>query len=147
MIQRIQSLFFLIAAGSAFSLFGLPFASTDQAVAESQFFQDQIYNIQDHIGLTILFVLAGALALFALFSFKDRKRQLMLARVALVANIIGIVLAVVLAVVDGGQAQYYENPTDSPGLFMPLLFILMILLATRFIRKDEKLVRSMDRLR
>lgn len=147
MIQRIQSLFLLLAAGAAFSLFGLPFAATDQAVPESQFFRDQAYNIQDHIGLTVLFVLAGALALFALFSFNDRKRQLMLTRVALVADIIGIVLAVVLAVVDGGQAQYYDNPTDSLGLFMPLLFIVFILLAMRYIRKDEKLVRSMDRLR
>jgi len=144
MIQRIQSLFLLLASGSAFSLFGLPFASTNQADASSNLFQDSLYNIHDHVGLIALFCLAGGLAFIGIFLFKNRKTQLLVGRLALVANIIGIILAAILMMNDGGTASQNVTPNDELGMFAPIVFLIFGFLALRFINKDEKLVKSME---
>jgi len=36
---------------------------------------------------------------------------------------------------------------DGFGIYLPLIGIIMAVLANRFIKKDDKLVKSMDRLR
>jgi len=94
MIQRIQSIFLLLAAAAAFALFAFPFASTPNAVASSEMFADAQYNLSDNIALLILFCLAGGLAFISIFMFKNRKTQLLIGRLAIVANIIGLVLAI-----------------------------------------------------
>ena len=146
MIQRIQSIFLFLASAATFGLFGLPFASTPDAVSSSTIFGDTLYNLQDHVALLVLFGLAGLLALVAIFLFKNRKLQLNLSRVALVANIIGLVLAIILYVGDSDTLGAIE-PNDEAGLYMPFIAVVFLGLALRFISKDEKLVKSMDRLR
>jgi len=146
MIQRIQSLFLLLAAGSAFSLFALPFASTNNGVSTSSIFGDALYNINDHIGLLVLFCLAGGLAFIAIFLFNNRKTQLLVSRIAVVANIVGLALAIILFMNDS-QTLGNATPDDELGIGAPILFLIFGFLAMRFINKDEKLVRSADRLR
>ena len=146
MIQRIQSIFLFLASLATFGLFGLPFASTPNAINASTIFGDTIYNLQDHIALLIIFGLGGLLALVAIFLFKNRKLQLNLGRVALIANIIGLLLAFALFYNDSGNLGTVE-PNDEAGLYMPFIAVVFLGLALRFIGKDEKLVKSMDRLR
>ncbi|MEM8907665.1 MAG: DUF4293 domain-containing protein [Bacteroidota bacterium] len=146
MIQRIQTLFLLLAAAAAFALFAFPFASTAQAVESSAMFADGLYDISDSLGLQILFCLAGILAFVSMLLFKNRKTQLLVSRMAIVANVIGLVLAIMLFVRDRDTLGP-ANPDDGLGLYLPILFLVFVLLAIRFINKDEKLVRSMDRLR
>lgn len=146
MIQRIQSLFLLLAAGSAFSLFALNFASTNNAISQSAIFGDGLYNIQDNIALLILFCLAGGLAFVSIFLFKNRKTQLLLSRIAIVANVIGFILALILFFNDMGTLGE-ATPNDELGIGAPIAFLIFGILAMRFINKDEKLVKSMDRLR
>jgi len=145
MIQRIQSIFLLLASGSAFSLFAFPFASAGN-VGTTSIFADGLYNIMDNIGLIVLFCLAGALSFIAIFLFKDRKKQLLLGRIAITANIIGLVLAVILFMNDNQMASDV-TPDDGFGAYLPFLFLVFAFFANYFINKDEKLVRSMDRLR
>ncbi len=146
MIQRIQSIFLLLAAAAAFALFAFPFASTPSAVATSEMFADGQYNLSDNIALLILFCLAGGLAFISIFMFKNRKTQLLVGRLAIVANIIGLVLAIALFMQDKDKLGTVD-PEDGVGLYLPFLFLVFALLAARFIGKDEKLVKSMDRLR
>jgi len=146
MIQRIQSIFLLLASGSAFSLFAFPFASAGDMGATSVF-ADGLYNIMDNIALIILFCLAGLLTFIAIFLFRDRKKQLLIGRVAITANIIGLVLAVVLFINDTQNMAANVTPDDGFGAYLPFLFLVFAFLANHFIGKDEKLVRSMDRLR
>ena len=146
MIQRIQSIFLFLASLATFGLFGLPFASTPDAIAGSTIFGDTLYNLQDHIGLLVLFGLGGLLALVAIFLFKNRKLQLNLGRFALIANVIGLILAIVLYYNDSGTLGAVD-PNDEAGLYMPFIAVVFLGLALRFISKDEKLVKSMDRLR
>ncbi len=147
MLQRIQSLFLFLAGGASFGLFGLPFASTDENVVQSAIFGDSLYNLNDHIALIIFFALAGVLSLVAIFLFKNRPLQLKLGRFAFIANLIGLILAVVLFFQDSPTLGRMEVE-DELGLFLPILSLIFILLGLRFIGKDEKLVRSsLDRLR
>ena len=146
MIQRIQSVFLLLASAAAFALFAFPFASTQDAVSASAMFADSQYDLSDNIALLILFCLAGGLAFISIFMFKNRKTQLLLGRFAIVANLIGLVLAIALFMQDRENLGSVD-PDDGIGLYLPIAFLVFALLATRFITKDEKLVKSMDRLR
>jgi len=149
MIQRIQSIFLFLASAACFGLFGLPFASTEQAVATSELFADSEYQITDHIALIILFAGAGLLALIAIFMFKNRSLQVNLSRVSFIGAIIGFVLGLILFFNDGivESGENLPDPTDGLGTALPILAGIFLLLAMRAINKDEKLVRSSDRLR
>jgi hypothetical protein len=141
MIQRIQTIFLLLASGAAFALFKLPFATTNEAV-EATLYSDKVFNIHDHVALLGLFAGAGALALISIFLFKNRKLQMILTRVALLANIAGLLVA----------AFFFSNEANKVGeaglgVYLPVVFVIFGLLALRFIKKDDKLVKSMDRLR
>lgn len=148
MIQRIQTVYLLLAAVASFLLFVLPIASTDAVIAGSDLFADAKYTIQDNIVLTILFVLTGIAALAAIFLFKNRPLQRNLGRVALALTIIGVIFAIVFFMQDGiVNTSEAISPADGIGAFLPVLSIIFIVLAIRGINKDEKTVRSMDRLR
>ena len=146
MIQRIQTIFLVLAAACAFGLFALPFATTSADVGSSTLFADGIYNINDNVALLALYGAAGALAAIGIFLFKNRKSQLLVGRLAIIANIIGCILTFWLFFQDRGTLGD-ANPDDGLGIFLPVLFLVFAGLALRFISKDEKLVRSMDRLR
>ncbi len=109
-------------------------------------FADGLYNISDNIAMQILFCLAGILAFVSVLMFKNRKTQLLVSRLSIVANLIGLILAIILFVRDRDTLGPVD-PEDGLGLYLPVLFFVFALLAIRFINKDEKLVKSMDRLR
>ena len=146
MIQRIQSIFLALVAGASFSQFAFPFASVPKAETASALFGDGLYNIMDNPVLIVMFCLAGALALFNIFQFKNRKRQLSLNRILIIINLLGVGLAVFLFYQDSANVQT-DAINDGVGLYLPIVAFVFVLLASRFIKKDENLVRSMDRLR
>lgn len=146
MIQRIQTIFLVLAAASGFGVLALPFASTDASVQSSQLFADQAFTTGDNIGLLVLFAVAAALAVADIFLFRNRELQLKVGRMALIANILGVVLAVVLFWQDlAGIGSNVVN--DGLGVYLPMAFIVFAVLALRGIKKDEALVKSADRLR
>lgn len=145
MIQRIQSVFLLLAACAAFLLFAFPFATAAKQ-GKSAIFSDGVYNLQDNPFLLTLFCAAGLLAFISIFLFRDRKRQLLLGRIAITLNVIGFVLGVFLFMQDADNMNQ-ATVSDGIGVYLPIIFLVFAFLATYFINKDEKLVRSMDRLR
>lgn len=146
MIQRIQTIFLLLAAATDFSVLALPFASTDEALQASTLFSDKIFSIGDNIGLLVLFALAGALALAAIFLYNKRQLQIKIGQGALVADILATLLAATLFWQDHSNIGS-ASINGRVGGYLPLLFIVFTLLAIRGIKKDENLVRSADRLR
>lgn len=147
MIQRIQSIFLFLAGASGLGVLAFPFANTAQAVSGSALFADANYSTSDNIALLILFAVAGALAIASIFLFKNRLTQMRVAQLAIVANVIGIVLTVVLLWQDGILTMKEVEPNDGVSAYLPIAFIIFGILALRNINKDEKLVKSMDRLR
>lgn len=146
MIQRIQSVFFLLAGGLYLSLFAVPFAETDKPVAQSAFLNDAAYSVKDHVALMAAFAVAGVLSIAAIFLFKNRSLQMRLAVFATIAAIVGSILTVVLFMQEGLNKSK-EAIDDGLGAYMAIAALVFTLLAYRFVNKDEKLVRSADRLR
>ena len=69
---------------------------------------------------------------------------MLLGRFGIIANILGIVLVVVFFMQDTAAPA---EPNDELGIYLPVLFLVFAALAQRGIMKDDKLVKSMDRLR
>ena len=147
MIQRIQSIFLLLASASVFALFAIPFGTTNEPIAESSIYMDGVYNIQDSMGLLALFCIAGALAFASIFLFNNRKAQLILGRLAIVANLIGFVLVIVFYINNATELKEINDQENYIGFALPIVFLLFAILAQRAIAKDEKLVVDSDRLR
>ncbi len=146
MIQRIQSIFLLLSSTAGFGLLALPFATTNEVVASSVLFSDSNYSVNDNMGLLVLFALAGGLALVSIFLYNNRSLQMKICRLAIIADVIGLVLAIILLWQDGESISDVVID-DGGGAYLPFGFLLFAILALRFIRKDENLVKSMDRLR
>jgi len=146
MIQRIQSLLLFLGAAAVAGLFKLPFGAASPAIASSNLFSDGVFNIHDHVALIGIFSLAGLLAFVAIFLFKNRHLQKVLSRVSIIGNVIGIILVIVFFMQDANNMGA-ATPSEGMGLGLPILSIIFTLFAIRFINKDDKLVRSMDRLR
>lgn len=146
MIQRIQSLFLLLAALGSFALYLFPFAATPRDVLANQIFADSVYNLLDHPALIAFFSLAGVLALVAIFLFNNRRLQMRLTIFAAVALVIGIAFGLIYFINNSGGLDEVAI-ADQAGVYLPPVSLIFTLLAYRYIGKDENLVRSMDRLR
>ncbi len=152
MIQRIQTVFLALAGLSGFSLFLKPMdfalvSGVTEHQAGLSMLADGIYDINDNDILMILTVMLGLIPIIGIFLFKNRKLQMNVGRLAIV---IGIVL---LAVAGFFFYQEFDSVKDvvhasmGAGLAAPVLSFVFLYLANRAIGKDEKLVRSADRLR
>ena len=130
MIQRVQSLFFFFSAiCSVTIIYTFPVLQNETTD----------YLLKDNFSDARLFVfLSAALSLFAIFQFKNRKLQKLIASVARLMITIGFVLIVFL----------HKNE-ELIGIGMILLSIpfVSLIAANFFIKKDEKLVKSSDRIR
>jgi peptidoglycan/LPS O-acetylase OafA/YrhL len=148
-IQRIQSIFLLVASGALFGLLGVPYVQTEAGDPSRTVAQlsDGVLNPFDNIGLLGLTLLGGFVALVSIFMYKNRSLQAKLVAGGIMVGIFLLVLSVFVAkmtldaVPEGGVTRL------GPGWAMPVIAIVNFWLAMRQIRKDEQLVRSMDRLR
>lgn len=129
MLQRIQTIWTLLAVLAAVFLF---ITGQDVAVSGSI----PVLNIS-----CIVLVITGALSIF---SFKNRKRQILLNTISIIINVLLIgVLTYWLLSLSGG----IEFPEKGIEPIFPLVAVICLLMANIYIRKDERLVKSVDRLR
>ena len=138
MIQRVQTLWLLLASACAFLSLKLSFYSGNKLVNNVKEFQS--FTAMGNILLLILTVAVGIAALVTVFLYKDRKMQMKIGLVTAVVSIVNIVF----------YFSEIKNFTEGNyDLTAPLVFAVpvFILLAVRGIYKDEKLVKSVDRLR
>jgi len=147
MIQRIQTIFLVLAAAGIFGVFALPFVTIPEAIPTSQVYADADYDVQDHVMMLILFVLSGLLTAGAIFLFNNRPLQTKVTLFGLIANILALVATVALFFNTSDEVANPDNLNDGFGIYLPVVALIFSFLAMRFIKKDEKLVRSADRLR
>ncbi len=145
MIQRIQSVFLVLAATCFGLLFGVPMAISDTATA--QFLSDRVYDVTDHPALIVLSILGTVLCLIAVFVFRNRTLQLKLGYLIIALAILLPIATFLLFTNESANIAATAQVEDQIGMFLPLGAVLFGGLANYFIRKDEKLVKSMDRLR
>ena len=125
-----------------------PFAGAESSQEGTGLFADGLFNTYDNV---ILLSITGGIILLLLiniFLFKNRKLQMLLSRIVIILIITAIITGGILFYQNFENRQAEMNDVSARlGLFIPVISILLIWFAYRYIRKDEKLVRSMDRLR
>lgn len=146
MIQRIQTIYLLIAAILlALPLF-FPFFTASEAIAASPKFQDKTLDMGDIRGLSFIIGLSFGVVFGSIFLFKKRTLQMN-------AVLLGVGLNILfLALVGFGYFQemnLIQGTKIQPGIALvsSILAIVLTLVARRAIKKDDELVKASDRLR
>ena len=101
------------------------------------FMQNQFY--------VIFFGLSTAITIYSIISFKKRQTQFVANRLNIVLNLILLGLFVYHSLKLSGEAPVVSE--KGIGMFLPILAIVFLVLANKAIKKDEDLVKSVDRLR
>jgi len=143
MIQRFQSLYLLVAALLYAVMAFRPLATVAQPGTEEL----QTISAFDLMGVGIGAIVIAVLNLVAIFLYGNRKKQITVVRILLVIS------ALFTALVFAGHYQYEQGLEEGAVYsyafvtFLPAVALILQFLALVRIRKDERLVRSMDRLR
>lgn len=139
MIQRIQTLWLALAAAFDAITFRFPFYNGDY-LKDNLPNQPVDLNANTTIFITLLTVLAGALAFAAIFLYGNRKLQLRLA-------VVGLLLSLGLLVLYFLEMQQFSGGAIALWCLFHFAVVAFYILALRGIRSDEKLIKSLDRLR
>ena len=150
MIQRIQTLYLLAVVALGIALIWLPVVQlvTPEDAAELQMWELTALGgapLQGLWGLLVTTILIPLLALVDIFLYKKRLLQarLNIFSVLLCLGYYGVLAIYIwLAKVSLG-AEWHIMPWAS----FPLVCMVLTLMATRAILKDEALVRAADRIR
>ena len=137
MIQRIQTIYLLLA----FVVTGiLPFLIplwTMNGGSAYFFMQNQVY--------VVVLGLSTTLSLLSIVSYKKRQNQFVIDRLNIILNLILLGLFVYRSLNLSGETLAVSE--KGIGMFLPIVAIVLLVLANKAIKKDEDLVKSVDRLR
>lgn len=136
MLQRIQSVYLFISFLSAGILPLFFNLWTNKAKVQVMF--------TDNMAYLILFGISALLAAVSIFSYKNRQNQFVINRLNMILNFILIGLFVYHSLTLSGEAQVSEKGI---GMLLPIFSIVFLALANRAIKRDEDLVKSVDRIR
>ena len=136
MLQRIQTIYLLLAV---ITTGVLPFVFPLWTFENKSF-----YFMQDLIFVS-LFGLSTTLSLLSIFLFKKRQNQFVLGRLNIILNLILLGLFVYRSLNLSGETVSVSE--KGIGMFLPIVAIVFLVLANKAIKKDEDLVKSVDRLR
>jgi len=149
MIQRIQTLFLLFVLGIAISIFFVPFQVIHQDTAAYTLClmpgcSPEVMSSSIYAPMIINSIVA-VLALVTIFLYKNRRLQIRLSNTLAMLNVFITGLFFLLSYVK----PEFANATVNYGIgsFLPIVSIFAAFLASYYIRKDERLVRSADRIR
>lgn len=137
MIQRIQTVYLALVAICSGAL---PFVFPLWTLSNNQrfwFMHNMLY--------AALFGLCMSLALLAIFSYKKRQNQFVMNRLNMILNLILLGLFVYRSLNLSGEAVTVSE--KGIGMFLPIVSIVLLVLANKAIKKDDDLVKSVDRLR
>ncbi len=136
MLQRIQTIYLLLCV-----LFSGVFPFFTKIWTEENKLEVYANSNEIYIGL---FLISAILALVSIFSFKKRQKQFVLNRLNMILNFIIIGLLVNHSLSLSGEAKVSEKGI---GMLLPIFSIVFLALANRAIKRDEDLVKSVDRIR
>ncbi|HLK28805.1 MAG TPA: DUF4293 domain-containing protein [Puia sp.] len=143
MLQRKQTIWLLLAFACGFLTLKFSFFSGHRSLDLNNpkiTYLTAIGNGYNNIAILILTVAIFIAALISVFLYKNRKLQLRIVLASLVVSLLNIFLYY-------RGTQKFADGTYSLTAIFALLIPIFLLLAAMGIYKDEKLVKSMDRLR
>src|SRR5690606_2624404 len=136
MVQRIQTVYLLISAlimGALFVWF--PTILSDDGIVIIDRSEPLVFWL---IFLSIIFTVISIL------SFKKRQTQFVLNRLNIISNFVLLGVFVYRSLTLSGETLVSEKGI---GVFIPIISIVFLVLANKAIKRDEDLVKSVDRLR
>lgn len=129
MLQRIQTVWIALAVLASVFLF---MSSQDVEVFDG-------FPL-----LTVACFVLGIVGILSIFSFKNRKRQILLNSISIFINALLIGLLIYWLLKLSGGIAFPEKGIEP---IFPVLAIICLFIANIFIKRDDRLVKSVDRLR
>jgi membrane protease YdiL (CAAX protease family) len=130
MIQRIQTVFFLLSAlTSILIIFYFPVLSNEG---------DNLFLFDHFVYLRLLLLSSSLLAIFAIFQYKNRSRQRLISSLSRLMITFFYIITLVF---------YKEDFDFEIGLFLCIIPFILLFIASYFVKKDEKLIKDSDRIR
>ena len=157
MLQRIQSLFLalVVILGVVASFIPvLNFINGDTAYAMNLYKTISLTEpssiVSKNMGVGVLQGVILLLSLVIIFLFKNRSLQMKLAKLNIL--LIALEIAAIVMYIDTARNAINDSAEAIAigvkfGAIIPVLSLILTYLAIRFIKKDDDLVRSADRLR
>ncbi len=139
MIQRKQTLWLLIAATLSLLSLKLP-VYTGNLVDDAGAKQWKELTAASNLLLTLTAGAVAVVSLVSIFLYKNRPLQI---RVVLVNLLLSLGLLVLFFL----ESRNYPEGGFSITAFVPLIVPVLLVVAIIGIRKDERLMKSLDRLR
>lgn len=140
MLQRIQTIYLLIsfiATGILPFVFPLWVTGTDE----------NYYFIRD-LSFVMLFAFSTTLSIVSILTYKKRKNQFVMGRLNIILNLILLGLFIFRILNLPGETDPAKVVSEKGiGIILPIVSIVFLSLANKAIKKDEDLVKSVDRLR
>ncbi len=136
MIQRIQTIYLVIAAiimGALYMWFPMVLGEDGSVIIDRK----------EPLVLGLIFI-SIALAIISILSFKKRQLQFVLNRLNIISNFILLGVFVYRSLTLSGETLVSEKGI---GVLLPIISIVFLVLANKAIKRDEALVKSVDRLR
>jgi magnesium-transporting ATPase (P-type) len=148
MIQRVQSIFLLLVTILHILIFFIPVFvwegySQPGGTAIDTKSMTALYGIQ----FIVLNALVILFSIFCILQFKDRKKQRTFVLVLIVMIILNTSLYLYYMISISFEGEYNLQPAKSIGIYFQLISIILCFIAARKIKKDDDLVKSVDRIR
>jgi hypothetical protein len=158
MIQRIQSLFLFIALACCAACYFLPFWIYT-GINPAYEYQVSLFSVSlvsgsaipnFYVGtlpIIVIVSISTILSVVTLFYYKKRQMQLKINNYNILMTVIftGTIFLLIPYMIEEMLPDAIR--TWQYGLLLPLISLVFLILAGNFIKKDEKLVKSADRLR
>lgn len=136
MLQRIQTIY-LICAAVVSAGFTFVFHLWITNAGKTIYAKDDILYLGLFLGSAII-------SLVAIFMYKNRKSQFVFGRLNIILNFILLGFFVYQSLNVSGETAVSEKGI---GMLLPIVSIVFLALANKAIKKDDDLVKSVDRLR
>ena len=136
MIQRIQTIYLFVSAlviGALFMWFPEVLGKDGTVIMQRE----------EPLILGLIFV-SIALAIISILSFKKRQLQFVLNRLNIISNFVLLGVFVYRLLTLSGETIVSEKGI---GVVLPIISIVFLVLANKAVKRDEDLVKSVDRLR
>jgi hypothetical protein len=155
MIQRIQTVYLLIAFVAAILLFFFPFARYFTGpgthyefylTGMKYFSMNEVVTVMIPVFMLSFHIIITAFTGIVIFLFKNRVRQMRFVAVTFLLNIILVALLFYFSDKYGGAYDTTPNYKNI-GTLLPLVMLLMLLLAQKAIKSDEVKMRKSSRIR
>jgi Ca2+/Na+ antiporter len=140
MIQRQQTLWLLLATVAAVFTFMFDFAIGHELLKNTSMTPDKEIIAGSNFFTLLLTIASIGVSFVTIFMFKDRKLQMRLC-------LLGLVISIIIIVIYFLEMKKLVSAKLLLSALLPVAVIAGYFMAFKNIRKDEKLVKSLDKLR